>query len=198
MKFDVEHGAEIEELLRLLDGALQIEDGAEPIELLVCGGAALLVLGLTDRATQDVDVLALIEDQEDVAAKPLPDFLQRAVERVARDRGLPAEWLNSGPADMQQWGLPRGCLERATRIQYGEFLAISYLDRLDQIHLKLYATVDQGDGKHLSDLQALEPNTAEIELAAEWCQQHDPSEGFRMMLSQLLGQIGFKDVARKL
>jgi predicted nucleotidyltransferase len=33
----------------------------KPVELLVCGGSALNVLGLVRRATKDVDILAYIE-----------------------------------------------------------------------------------------------------------------------------------------
>ena len=32
----------------------------EPIEILVCGGSALNVLGLVQRTTEDVDVLAYV------------------------------------------------------------------------------------------------------------------------------------------
>ncbi len=198
MKFSTEEQSEIEELLTLLNGALVVEDDAYPIELLVCGGAALLVTGLTTRATEDIDVLALVEDEQDVAAKPFPDVLDRAVKRVARDRQLPPDWMNPGPADMQRWGLPVGCLERAARVRYGDYLSVWYLGRLDQIHLKLYAAVDQSGGKHLSDLRVLEPTSSELKNAARWCQQHDPSEGFRMLLVNFLSQIGFDDVASQL
>jgi hypothetical protein len=198
MIFEVQDPTEIEELLTLLDGALSLENESRPIELLVCGGAALLALGLTERATHDIDVLALVEDGRDVAAKPFPAFLTGAVERVARDRQLPDDWVNPGPADMQQWGLPAGCLERAVRTQYGEYLSVWYLDRLGQIHLKLYAAVDQSGGKHLSDLKAIEPTAQELEQAARWCQTHDPSQGFQMLLVDFLSHIGFSDVASEL
>jgi len=32
----------------------------EPVELLVCGGSALIVLGFVQRATKDVDILVLL------------------------------------------------------------------------------------------------------------------------------------------
>lgn len=34
--------------------------------------------------------------------------------------------------------------------------------RLDQIHLKLYALVDQGAARHEQDLRALKPTTEEL------------------------------------
>jgi hypothetical protein len=56
---------------------------------------------------------------------------------------------------------------------------VLFASRVDQIHLKLYATVDQGAGKHLSDLQALDPTTQELLVAAAWSETHDASDGYR-------------------
>lgn len=55
----------------------------EPIELLVCGGSALIVLGFVQRATKDVDILAYVKktasgDIEFINAKPLDDQLVEA------------------------------------------------------------------------------------------------------------------------
>lgn len=52
----------------------------EPVELLVCGGSALIVLGFVQRATKDVDILAYVKktasgDIEFINAKPLDDQL---------------------------------------------------------------------------------------------------------------------------
>ena len=58
-------------------------------------------------------------------------------------------------------------------------LTVHFASRIDQIHFKLYAMVDQGAGKHEADLRALAPTTAELLEAARWTRTHDPSEGFR-------------------
>ncbi|HEV7492981.1 DUF6036 family nucleotidyltransferase [Baekduia sp.] len=63
----------------------------------------------------------------------------------------------------------------------------------DQIHFKLYAAVDQA-GKHLRDLEALEPQHDELIAAARWTRQHDPSEGFLEPLRQALAYFGIEDV----
>ncbi len=181
-----------------LADALELEDEAEPIDMLVCGGAALAVMGLVARATDDIDVLALVLDERDVAAKPFPDPLLRAVQRVARTRGLPKKWLNPGPADMQRFGLPDGIIERANNRTYGELLTARYLDRYDQIHLKLYAAIDQSGGKHAADLANLEASTAELIDAARWCMQHDPSAGFKTLLDGFLKRKGYDDVVEQL
>jgi|NGEPerStandDraft_6_1074524.scaffolds.fasta_scaffold241697_1 hypothetical protein len=176
-------------------GALgeQLAARGESYTLAVVGGSALIALGLISRATRDVDVLALVEGQELVSAEPLPPGLLDAARTVARDFGLAEDWLNPGPSSLLQLGLPRGFYHRAERRVYGEGLEVLFASRLDQIHLKLYATVDQGAGKHLSDLQALAPTRQELLDAAAWSETHDPSEGYRGVLSQVLAHLGVDD-----
>jgi hypothetical protein len=57
-------------------------------------------------------------------------------------------WLNPGPTSLLDLGLPESFFERAQRRHYGPGLEVLFASRVDQIHLKLYATVDQGAGKH--------------------------------------------------
>ena len=71
------------------------------------------------------------------------------------------------------------------------------LDRLDQIHFKLYASVDRG-GYHLQDLEALGPTIEELIQAANWARTHDPSEGFLLVLKDLLEKLGYPDASRQL
>jgi hypothetical protein len=67
-----------------------------------------------------------------------------------------------------------------------------------QIHLELYAAVDQGGGRHLTDLLALRPTSDEPLTAARWTKTHDPSSGFNQELVHLLTEMGYGDVARQL
>jgi hypothetical protein len=75
----------------------------------------------------------------------------------------------------------------------GPGLEVLFASRVDQIHLKLYATVDQGAGKHLNDLQALIPTERELLDAASWSQTHDPSDGYRSVLARVLSYFGIDD-----
>jgi len=175
----------------------------EPVEILVCGGSALNVLGLVQRATEDVDVLAYVKRNREgsvsfAKAEPLIDELAAAAKKVARDFNLPEKWLNPGPASAVDLGLPNGLMERVITRKYGRKLIVHYLGRYDQIHFKLYAAVDQGAGKHLDDLLALKPTSDELENAARWTMTHDVSEGFKQNLKTLLDYLGFKDVAERL
>ena len=72
-------------------------------------------------------------------------------------------------------------------------LEIRLADRVDQIHLKLYASVDQGpESKHVADLRALQPTREELLSAAGWARTHDPSEGFRAELDAALEAFGVR------
>lgn len=164
-------------------------------ELVVIGGSALLAIGLISRPTLDVDVVALLAGQTLVDPRPLSAELIAARDRVARDFGLPETWLNAAPADLLDFGLPEGFVERLERHDYGGSLTVHFASRFDQIHFKLYAMADQGAGKHEADLRALSPTRAELLAAARWTRTHDPSEGFRQQLLAALAYMGVEDVA---
>lgn len=163
-------------------------------ELVVIGGSGLLALGLIERSTRDVDILALRSGDELDSARPLPPNLELARDRVARDFSLPTDWLNPGPTDLLEFGLPEGFLDRLDRRDYGDALTVYLASRYDQIHFKLYALVDQGPGKHEEDLRALSPAQAELVAAARWSRLHDPSEGYVQILREVLSHLGVDDV----
>jgi len=175
----------------------------EPLELLVCGGSALSVLGLVQRATRDVDILAYVKRNKAgnisfIKAEPLSAELVTAAGKVARDFNLPEDWLNAGPTSAIDFGLPDGLMERAKTREFGPKLTIHFLGRYDQIHFKLYASADQGAGRHFDDLLALNPTPDELEQAARWSMTHDVSSEYRQILKELLNHMGYRDVAKKL
>jgi hypothetical protein len=172
----------------------QLRAAGAVFDLVVVGGSALLALGLVDRATKDIDVLALRSEAGFVSAQPLPEPLIVARDRVARDFLLPREWLNSGPVGLLDFGLPDGFEDRLVLRTFGPNLTVRFAARVDQIHFKLYAAVDEsGPGKHRSDLIALSPTADELIAAARWSRQHDPSEGYREMLANALSYFGVQD-----
>jgi hypothetical protein len=192
--------AEIEKALAALSEQLEAL-GAGIVEMVVCGGAALNVLGYVRRTTKDVDVIALVEKDEGsislVKAGPFSPLIKQAADKVQKDFNFPENWLNPGPASVMDFGLPKGLMERTETRFYGKGLIIHYLGRHDQIHFKLYAAVDQG-GKHFDDLLVLKPSSRELEDAALWSMTQDPSEEFRLILKGFLRKIGHGDVAAKL
>ncbi|MFA5786478.1 MAG: DUF6036 family nucleotidyltransferase [Actinomycetota bacterium] len=171
----------------------QLASRGAQFELVVIGGSALQALGLIQRATADVDVVALVKQGRLTLANPLPKELASATEQVARDYDLPPNWLNAGPTELLQFGLPEGFEGRVERRAYGPALTVLFAGRLDQIHFKLYAMVDQGAGRHEADLRSLNPSAEELLMAARWARTQDPSEGFRGELLAALRYLGVPD-----
>lgn len=181
---------QLEEALHTL-GAL-LEHRGISHELVAVGGASLLLQGLVDRPTIDLDVVASVGPTGLEVLEALPQTTQRAVADVARELGLPSDWLNVGPGALLRLGLPEGFDTRLHRWQYGT-LCLLLADRYDQIHFKLYAAVDQGpDSKHAQDLLLLAPSSAELAVAATWCGTHDPSEAFADQLRQALAFLRWR------
>lgn len=172
----------------------QLAARGERYELVVVGGSALLALGLVERTTKDVDIVALRAGEGLKSARPMPAGLRIAGDLVARDFALSTDWLNPGPTDLLELGLPVGFVDRLERRDYGNGLVVYLASRLDQIHFKLYAAVDQGPGKHEADLRALAPSAEELVTAARWSRTQDPSEGYAQVLRGALASFGVEDV----
>ena len=192
----------LERALKLLAARLDLAQ-TEPIRLVICGGSALIAQGLIQRATKDVEVVALMDSSRRLMSPaPLPEFLLKAAKEVSRDLGLADNWLNNGPSSDEgglfQLGLPEGIADRLDERVYGPRLTIFFIGRFDQIHFKLYAAADSGDGTHLDDLLSLKPEPAELEAAARWAMTHDVSPGFEMILKDMLRQIGHESVADRI
>lgn len=185
-----------EKALKLLNGRLVLA-GAPRYNLVVCGGTALVATGLVQRATRDVDVVALIDDEGALLdPAPLPQALVAAAELVADDLGLPRDWLNNGPSSddggLFRLGLPHGFIDRLTWKTFGEKLTVGFISRYDQIHFKLYAAVDRFGGYHADDLRALQPTDDEMLAAARWTRTHDPSVGYLQGLQLFFREFGYE------
>jgi hypothetical protein len=184
-----------DETIDVLLGALadQLHALGSQAEIVVIGGSALITLGLVKRATRDVDLLAIAANGELRSAEPLPEALLAARAAVAADFGLAETWLNAGPTDLLKWGLPEGFMSRVVTRSYGSTLVVDFAGRLDQIHFKLFAMVDQGGGRHEADLRALSPTRGELVAAAHWSMTQDPSPGYRSVLEDALHVLGVDD-----
>lgn len=75
---------------------------------------------------------------------------------------------------------------------------IYFIGRLDQIHFKLFAAVDQGQGKHSQDLLALQPTQSEMETAAYWVKNQDASDLFKQLLKETLIGLGYAESTRRI
>lgn len=188
--------------LVLLNGRLALADSPR-FNLVICGGAALIAAGYLARATKDIDVVALAEDDGGlIDPEPLPPLLLTVVREVAIDLDLPADWLNNGPSSgdggIFRLGLPVGFADRVTWKVIGDRLSIGLVSRYDQIHFKLYAAVDRFGGYHAEDLRALVPTDDEMLSAVTWARSHDPSEGFLQAIIWFLTEFGYGHIVERI
>jgi len=58
---------------------------ADPIEIVVCGGTALILTRMVPRTTKDVDIVALAKSGVLRSPDPLPDALREAAAEAAED-----------------------------------------------------------------------------------------------------------------
>jgi hypothetical protein len=185
----------INEALHLLDGRLRL-NGSGIFTIVVCGGTALNAMQLISRTTKDVDIVALMDSNNQLTdPAPLPQELLFAAREVADTLKLPLDWFNNGPSSgdggLFRMGLPNGFKERLIKKNQGQKLTIYMISRVDQIHFKLYAAIDQFGGYHASDLKQLGPSDDELLEAVRWAITHDPSEGFQQAAKLFLREFGY-------
>jgi hypothetical protein len=187
----------LKEALELVGAYL--EEQGEPLELVAIGGSGLLLLGVIQRATKDLDVIAMATNEGYLRADVLPPVLLEARAAVADHLDLDEGWLNAGPRSLlnpllPNQGLPAGFQERVVIQSFGG-LTLHLASRFDQMCFKLHAAVDRlnPEGKHVQDLRALKPTREELLDAARWTRIQDPSEGFFLVLLQALAAFGIHD-----
>lgn len=171
------------------------QEGDEPIGIVVLGGTALILLGIVERGTSDVDLLALADPVKRKGGEPpairppapLPKRLREGIQRVSRDFQLSADWMNVGPAAQWETGLPEGLAQRLEWRRYGA-LHVGLVSRHDLIFFKLYAAADSPDTEsvHFQDLLRLDPSDQELSEAERWVRSQDPSAAFQAILDQVL------------
>lgn len=164
-------------------------------DLVLVGGAALLLRGTVSRPTKDGDIVGQrLSDGSVARLDHLPAELVAAVHDVARAYGLADDWLNLGPASLLDGPLPEGFEARLRPVEFGA-LRLWIAGREDLIALKLWASADRWPvpGRHLADLEALAPTDDELRSAAAWTRLRDPSPGYGQLLVAVLGRFGVSE-----
>lgn len=154
--------------LKSFDKYLEKEDLA--FSATVIGATALIVMGIVDRATADVDCLAPI----------IPADIKEASQRFAKsykgpDGPLHADWLNNGPESLIR-DLPKGWEQRVNILFKGRRLKLTTLSRLDLLRSKLFAYCDRQ--QDLEDCIALRPTAAELSECLGWVEERDANPGW--------------------
>ena len=189
--------SDLNDLLPELLQAVGDHLAAEGLEasIVVVGGASLNLLGIVERSTHDVDVIARATGLDGAGpvhlhpGKPLPEELSRAVRTVARDFSLQDDWLNSEVASQWSYGLPPTLPHDIEWRKFGA-LDVGLVGRRTLIALKLFAVADRGPRSvHLQDLLALAPTREELDEAAEWVLTQDASPLFPRIVAGVIEHV---------
>jgi hypothetical protein len=149
-------------------------------EAIIIGGAALSILHIISRMTEDVDCI----DPE------IPLEIKRASAEFIKANpqfGLnPEKFLNNGPITIINF-LPKGWRERTVLIFPGESLTFFTLGRSDLLKTKLDAMVHRG--RDMEDVIAMKPTKAELEESREWVLTADGGETWPEMVKESFDEL---------
>lgn len=203
------HPHHVDRLLTDLGRELLIRD-VPRVEFVVVGGAALILQGLADRVTRDVDIVGGWDSERNrfEVIDEIPPAVATCAARVAaafKGGSVSPAWLNRGPSSLATAGMPTGFEARLIAREFGERLGLRLLGRFDLIALKLFAAIDAGPRAplHEADLRRLRPAYEELDAAVTWIQSLEGSAAFtarafgviRDDLRGLLIDLGFEDLA---
>ena len=140
------------------------------LEATVVGGTALVLLGVTERQTRDVDILApALTPSIREAARDFAQSLRAGGQELADD------WLNNGPSQLAAQ-LPSRWPSRRQPVFEGAALTLMALGRSDLLKTKLFALCDRGTD--LADCVALAPTPHELAAAEPWVTAQDSNPGW--------------------
>lgn len=153
----------------------------------IIGGAALIVMKVLDRVTQDIDCLD----------PKIPDEIKKAsvefAEGRADDLALKENWLNNGPARLKL-DLPKGWRMHVIQIYEGKHLRLYTLGRLDLLRSKLFAYCDRQ--QDLEDCEALCPTVDELQTCLSWLVERDANPMWpahvKTSLHRLAEKLGYE------
>ncbi len=129
-------------------------------QIIVCGGAAMLSLGIRTTSTMDIDVLE----------PTLDSTLREAAVIVGKKHGLAANWFNNGPATLVSL-LPHDWKTRLTLVFRGQSFHLYALGRPELLLSKVFAEADRQED--LEDILALTPSASEVESAGALVETFD-------------------------
>jgi hypothetical protein len=133
---------------------------AKELDLTICGGAAIHLLGYSNRPTKDIDVIVPI----------IPESLDTLIQEVATEHHLANDWLNNGPQALIH-DLEHGWEQRTLLLYEEGNLRIRVLARQDLIFTKLYAMCDRRED--IQDLLSMKVTEEELKKAGDLVKSKD-------------------------
>lgn len=138
-------------------GAILAQEGhTEPVRLVIAGGVAGLLSGLT-RATLDCDVLACSDDAQ-------WDRIETAARQAAAEFKLPETWLNRDCSNYTN-DFPLGWQSRTEPVDRFGPLDVHRVCRKDWISAKLVSSPKRP--QDIADIRELKPTPEELNFAEE-------------------------------
>ncbi len=129
-------------------------------EMIICGGASLVLKGVTSRVTQDIDVIAPEIDEE----------LKKIALIISEKEGFSPEWLNNGPSSLIK-DLSKGWEERIELVYQGSHLKVFSLGFDDLLFSKVFAYCDRQED--FDDIISLNPLKKNFRRAIELTKKQD-------------------------
>jgi hypothetical protein len=180
-------------------GTVLEEQRLGPYDIVICGAMALLLQGMVDRPTRDIDGLGLVVDEGGSLElkKPLLDKeFYKAVERVGSLFHEGRLWFSTAATTLHDdTRLPKGLVERAQVRHYGSRLTIRLCSRQDMVCLKMWAALRRGE-PDTSDLIEMRISEEEAGKGALWCLEQDGEA--LPEIRKLLEELGHGKLAERL
>lgn len=164
-----------------------LHDRGQNFEVVIIGGAALLALGIINRATVDVDCLS----------PEIPADIQAAAitfsgKYSGNSSPLQKDWLNNGPRALVA-DLPSEWDKRLQMIYQGTGITVYTLCRADLLLTKLFAYCDRQQDE--GDCIALAPTEQELSDSYNWLRERDGHPGWpdhvKASLEGLAEKLGY-------
>lgn len=144
--------------------------------IVIYGGAALISIGVSERATVDIDVFA----------PKIDGALEAAIVNVAEKYDFDKNWINStGRAFVDE--MPKGWRDRVQPLYKGEVLIVKILGRIDLIYTKFLAELDRGED--LEDLKSLKPTKSELRRIEEQLKSLEESSLWKQKVDEIIGEL---------
>lgn len=162
---------------------LFLNDKSLKFEAIIIGGAALSILHIISRMTEDVDCIdPVIPNDIKIASS---EFIIKNSQY-----GLnPEKFLNNGPISIIKT-LPIGWRERTQLIFQGKALTFFTLSRIDLLKTKLDAMVHRG--RDMEDVVAMKPTSNELLECLEWVLSVDGGEHWPEMVKESFNELAGK------
>jgi len=172
--YDIFYNMNIQSILNILEA--ELKGHSETLEITICGGAAIQLLGYSNRPTKDIDVIV----------PTIPEHLQPLIKSIANTHQLAEDWLNNGPASLIH-DLEIGWQDRTTLLYMGQHLTIRVLSRQDLIFSKLYAMCDRRED--IRDLLAMKVTDDELQIAGTLVKEKDGNPNWPEWVNICIAEI---------